>query len=217
MSTKIGLVGLAGSGKDTAALLLQRVLAEQGKHFTIDRYAALLKKCAQMAFGDNFDDRDVKEEMVFVTPTLADKMIDATDYCQYELGLSGAEFKTWNTLCTQHLDKLTWVSPRLFQQLLGTEVGRALNPNIWVDYLKTHKYSVIVPDVRFDNELLDINILITRSAIPFGKLHTSEVLAAELQLMDEPYQYVDYVIHNSGTLEELETKIRFLATTLKLN
>lgn len=216
MSIKIGLVGLAGSGKDSAALILRRVLSEQGVYFTIDRYAALLKKCAQMAFGDNFDGRDVKEEMVFVTPTLADKMIDATDYCQCELGLSGAEFETWNTLCTQHLDKLTWVSPRLFQQLLGTEVGRALNPSIWVDYLKVRKDNLIVPDVRFDNELLDMNILITRHDVPFN-LHSSEVFAAELQLAEEPYRYVDYVIHNSGTLEELETKIRFLATTLKLN
>ena len=98
MSIKIGLVGLAGAGKDTAALILQRVLAEQGKHFGIDRYAALLKKCSQQVFGDNFDDRDVKEEMVFVTPTLADKMIDATDNCQPVLGLNGEDFETRNTL-----------------------------------------------------------------------------------------------------------------------
>lgn len=216
MSTKIGFIGLAGSGKDTAALILQRVLAEQGKHFGIDRYAALLKKCAQQVFGDNFDDRDVKEEMVFVTPTLADKMIDATDYCQHVLGLNGEDFETWNTLCSTHLDKLTWVSPRLFQQLLGTEVGRALKASIWVDYLQDKEGDFVVPDVRFDNELLDVNILITRHAVPFN-LHASEVFAAELQLHQEPYLYVDHVIHNSGTLEELETKLRFLVTTLKLN
>ena len=215
MSIKIGICGLAGSGKDTAALILRRVLYEQGKSFEIDRYAALLKKCAQLAFGDTFDDRDVKEELVFVTPDLADRMIDATDYCQLELGLSPDEFEIWNDLCTKHLDSLTWVSPRLFQQLLGTEVGRTFNPSIWVDYLQNKDKDLIVPDVRFGNENTDVTILITRHAVPQGVLHSSELYAAELQLIENPYDYVDYVIHNGGTLEELETKLRFLATTLK--
>ena len=81
MSIKIGLIGLAGCGKDTAALLLRRILYERGQSFEIDRYAALLKKCTELAFGVDFDNRDVKEELVFVTPDLADRMIDATDYC----------------------------------------------------------------------------------------------------------------------------------------
>ena len=61
---KLGLLGLPEAGKDTAALILQRVLAEQGMHFEIKKYAGLLKEATRLAFGDNFDDRDVKEERV---------------------------------------------------------------------------------------------------------------------------------------------------------
>lgn len=214
---KIGLIGLAGSGKDTVALLLRELLSQQGHVFEIDRYASLLKKCALMVFGDTFDDRDVKEELVFVTPDLADRMIDATDYCQLCLGLNPDEFEIFNDLCVKHLDSLTWVSPRLFQQLLGTEVGRTLNPNIWVDYLQNKTGNLIVPDVRFGNENTDVTILITRHPVPQGVLHPSELYAAELQLMENPYDYVDYIIHNGGTIQELDTKLRFLSTTLKLN
>ena len=215
MSIKIGLIGLAGSGKDTAALLLRRILYERGQSFEIDRYAALLKKCTELAFGVDFDNRDVKEELVFVTPDLADRMIDATDYCQLELGLKPEEFEIWNDLCVKHIDSLTWVSPRLFQQLLGTEVGRTFNRNVWVDYLQKKDKDLIVPDVRFINEHTDVTILITRHLVPQGTLHDSELYAAELQLIENPYDYVDYVVHNGGTVEELETKLRFLATTLK--
>ena len=215
MSTKIGLIGLAGAGKDTAAEILQRILAEQGKHFEIQRYAGLLKECARQVFGENFDDRDVKEELVFVTPDLADRMIDATDYCQLKLGLNPEQFDIWNSLCKKHIDTLTWVSPRLFQQLLGTEVGRALDPDVWVNYLKQQDKDMIIPDCRFDNETVDINILVVRHPVPEGTLHASEVYAAELQLSLEPYLYVDAVVYNGGTLEELETKLRFLVTTFK--
>ena len=215
MSTKIGLIGLAGSGKDTTAEILQRILAEQGKHFEIQRYAGLLKECARQVFGENFDDRDVKEELVFVTPDLADRMIDATDYCQLKLDLNPEQFEIWNSLCKQHLDTLTWVSPRLFQQLLGTEVGRALDPDVWVNYLKHQDKDMIIPDCRFGNEDVDFNILITRHPVPQGTLHASEVYAAELQMCDEPYEYVQAVIHNGSTIQELETKLRFLVTTFK--
>ena len=216
MSTKIGLVGLAGSGKDEAAKIIRKILSEQGKHYEIDRYAALLKECTRQVFGENFDDRDVKEELVFVTPDLADRMIDATDYCQLKLGLTPEEFDTWDALCKTHIDTLTWVSPRLFQQVLGTEVGRGVKPSVWVDYLQNKEGNLIVPDVRFGNEILDYCILITRHPVPQGTLHSSEVFAAELQLSDEPYNYVDAVIHNGGTLQDLETKLRFTLTNFKL-
>lgn len=216
---KIGLVGLAGSGKDTVAILLRELLSDQGHVFEIDRYASLLKKCALVVFGDTFDDRDVKEELVFVTPELADRMIDATDYCQLCLGLNPDEFEIFNDLCVKHLDSLTWVSPRLFQQLLGTEVGRTLNPNVWRDHLQNKEGNLIVPDVRFANELCDFNILVRRHEVPKGVVHSSEALAVDCmtQVIGHWDSLIDYTIWNTGTIEELATRVRFLVSTLKLN
>ncbi|QMP19132.1 hypothetical protein GGJFMLOI_00013 [Acinetobacter phage Ab124] len=216
MSYKIGLIGLAGSGKDTVAVILQEALKERGQVFEIDRYAGLLKEAARQVFGENFDDRNVKEVDKFVDLYLADKIIDATDYVYLKLNRSDIGLDEWNTLCQKHIDSYTWMSPRKFQQLLGTEVGRAIDPDIWVNYLKNQDRNLIIPDVRFGNEDVDFNILITRHPVPQGKLHASEVYAAELQLSDNPYDYVDYVIHNDGSIEDLKRKVQQLVNKIKI-
>uniref|UniRef100_A0AAU8KVE5 Deoxynucleoside monophosphate kinase n=1 Tax=Acinetobacter phage vB_Ab_1137_KEN_03 TaxID=3158853 RepID=A0AAU8KVE5_9CAUD len=216
MSYKIGLIGLAGAGKDTVAVILQEALKERGQVFEIDRYAGLLKEAARQVFGENFDDRNVKEVDKFVDLCLADKIIDATDYVYLKLNRPDIDLDEWNELCKKHIDSCTWMSPRKFQQLLGTEVGRALDENIWVNYLKNQDRNLIIPDVRFGNEDVDFNILITRHPVPKGKLHASEVYAAELQLSDNPYDYVDYVIHNDGSIEDLKRKVQQLVNKIKI-
>ncbi|ALA12250.1 putative dNMP kinase [Acinetobacter phage phiAB6] len=216
MSYKIGLIGLAGSGKDTVAVILQEALKERGQVFEVDRYAGLLKEAARQVFGENFDDRNVKEMDKFVDLSLADKIIDATDYVYLKLNRSDIDLDEWNALCQKHIDSCTWMSPRKFQQLLGTEVGRAIDENIWVNYLKNQDRNLIIPDVRFGNEDVDFNILITRHPVPQGKLHASEVYAAELQLSDNPYDYVDYIIHNDGSIEDLKRKVQQLVNKIKV-
>lgn len=215
---KIGLLGLAGSGKDTAAEILQRVLRGQGMNFEIKKYAGLLKEATRLAFGDNFDDRDVKEERVFVTPDLADKIIDATDYICLKLGIvDEAEFELYNDLCVKHIDSKTWISPREFQQLLGTEVVRTIDPDAWVKYLTEQDGNFIISDVRFANELVDYNVLCWRNNGEACMWHTSEALAITLMndvhTGDAPYLH-DYTLWNRGTLEELERNIRFMVSTI---
>lgn len=216
MSIKIGLLGLAGSGKDTAAEILQRVLREQGMSFEIMKYAGLLKEATRLAFGDNFDDRDVKEERVFVTPELADKLIDATDYVWLKLGLPDELFEEYNRLTIEFIDSKTWISPREFQQLLGTDVVRTIDPDAWVKYLMEQDGNFIVSDVRFANELMDFNVLLMRGHIP-DVVHESEAFTKTLThavvFLDAPYLH-DYTLWNTGTLEELERNIRFMVTTM---
>ncbi|AYR04380.1 deoxynucleoside monophosphate kinase [Acinetobacter phage vB_AbaP_APK14] len=216
MSYKIGLIGLAGAGKDTVAVILQEALKGIGQEFEIDRYAGLLKEAARQVFGENFDDRNVKEVDKFVDLYLADKIIDATDYVYLKLNRLDIDLDEWNELCQKHIDSCTWMSPRKFQQLLGTEVGRAIDPDIWVNYLKNQDRNLIIPDVRFGNEDVDFNILITRHPVPKGTLHASEVYAAELQLSDNPYDYVDYIIHNDGSIEDLKRKVQQLVNKIKV-
>ena len=217
MSLRIGLLGLAASGKDTAAELLQRVLREQGLEFEIKKYAGLLKEATRLAFGDNFDDRNVKEERVFITPDLADKIIDSTDYIWLKLGFDHEHFELFNDLCTKHIDSKTWMSPREFQQLLGTDVVRAIDPDAWVNYLKREDGNFIVSDVRFTNELLDYNVLLWRNSGGACMWHNSEALAITLMndvhTGDAPYLH-DCTLWNKGTLEELERNIRFMVSTM---
>lgn len=214
---KLGLLGLAGSGKDTAAEILQRVLLEQGFEFEIKKYAGLLKEATRLAFGDTFDDRDVKEEQVFVTPTLADKIIDATDYIWLKLGFGQEHFELFNDLCIKHIDSKTWMSPREFQQLLGTDVVRAIDPDAWVKYLTEQDGNYIISDVRFANELVDYNVLLWRNSGGACMWHKSEAFAltlmSDVHTGDAPYLH-DYTLWNKGTLEELERNIRFMVTTI---
>ncbi len=214
---KLGLLGLPESGKDTAALILQSVLAEQGMHFEIKKYAGLLKEATRLAFGDNFDDRDVKEERVFVTTTLADKIIDATDYIWLKLGFGQEHFELFNDLCIKHIDSKTWMSPREFQQLLGTDVVRAIDPDTWVKYLTEQDGNYIISDVRFANELVDYNVLLCRHGIADIAEHVSEgftrSLLQDVAHTDAPYLH-DYTLWNNGTLEELERNIRFMVSTI---
>lgn len=220
MSMKLGLLGLAASGKDTAAEILQRVLREQGMNFEIKKYAGLLKEATRLAFGDNFDARDVKEERVFVTPDLADKIIDATDYIWLKLDFDHEHFELFNDLCTKHIDSKTWISPREFQQLLGTDVVRAIDPDAWVKYLTEQDGNFIISDVRFDNELVDFNVLCWRDDFDYtqrSKAHASEKFAIQnmldVHISNAPYVH-DYTLWNKGTLEELERNIRFMVSTI---
>lgn len=219
---KLGLLGLAGSGKDTVAEILQRVLREQGMSFEIKKYAGLLKEATRLAFGDNFDDRDVKEERVFVTPELADKIIDATDYIWLKLWGSSTYhvlkyFELYNDLCIRLIDSKTWISPREFQQVLGTDVVRAIDPDAWVNYLMRQDGNFIVSDLRFANELLDFNALLWRNDVMDAEAHISEDFARGLMhdvtFLDAPYLH-DYTLWNKGTLEELERNIRFMVSTI---
>lgn len=218
---KLGFIGLPESGKDTAAEILQRVLREQGFEFEVKKYAGLLKEATRLAFGDNFDDRDVKEERVFVTPELADKIIDATDYIWVKLDLDPEHFELYNDLCVKHIDSKTWISPREFQQLLGTDVVRAIDPDAWVNYLKREDGNFIVSDVRFTNELLGFNVLLWRTDKHLDNsgdnAHIAEGLAwqcmLDVQYTDAPYLH-DYTLWNDGTPEGLERNIRFMVTTM---
>lgn len=216
---KLGLLGLAGSGKDTAAEILQRVLLEQGFEFEIKKYAGLLKEATRLAFGDNFDDRDVKEERVFITPTLADKIIDATDYIWLKLGFGQEHFELFNDLCIKHIDSKTWMSPREFQQLMGTDVVRVIDPDAWVKYLQKQDGNFIITDCRFGNESADYNVLMMRQDAPdIDSVHASEKFAITCMndvLYGNPDGYYqDYTLWNKGTLEELERNIRFMVTTI---
>lgn len=210
---KIGLIGLAGAGKDTAAEILQRILAEHGKTYKIDRFAKPLKEAAREVFGDKFDDRDVKEVPVKVDQ---DIMIEASFKALRSCRLTEDEMDKASELFFDHLGFCDFLSPRKYQQLLGTEVGRATRSTVWSDRITKSKANLLIPDVRFVGEMVEHNILIVRKPIGFlGTVHSSELLATEMQLgLDNSY---DSLIFNGGNIDELESKLRTHIETLIKN
>jgi hypothetical protein len=110
------------------------------------------------------------------------------------------------------------LSPRLCLQTLGTEWGRSIAPDIWIDYtlrrieqLQVPQQTVVISDVRFPNEAKRIQeegtvIQVVRPGVrtySWSK-HPSEAhnLAGNLD------QYVDIILINDGTMEQLHSKVR---------
>lgn len=197
---QIGIVGAIGAGKDTVASILT-------KHYPFERvrYADPLKCAAEYVFGRNFDDRSVKEVPVPIFGTNAEqRIIDAALRLSGELGFTGTAAHNFKELLHSELLKPT-LSPRTFQQLLGTDVCRQVKPDCFVELVKS-KQNIVVPDVRFENEILPVTILVDNGTYSESK-HISEQLAREM--LSNPYKYNTevYYVPNKGSLASLEKLI----------
>ena len=201
----VGITGFIGSGKDTVA----KMLVEKGA--VQDSFAAQLKDLCASVFGwprdmlqgDTVESRDFRE-----TPDM---------YWTRKLGI----------------DQFT---PRLALQLLGTEIMRThFNQDIWLDSLEyrirkneQQDTMVVVSDCRFKNELDLIKELngivvhVIRDELPewyetavhankgsVPAKHTMETRFAKVHASE--WKWVgydfDFVIKNSGTLEDLQTEV----------
>jgi hypothetical protein len=102
-------------------------------------------------------------------------------------------------------------SPRQIYQLLGTEVGRGIDTNVWVKnaqmFIKNAcGRSVVITDVRFSNEALWIReqggvvVYIERDQPTIEEFGHS----SENGLVDDD---IDIYIDNDGTIEDLHNKL----------
>ena len=175
---KIGILGLAGSGKDTFANMLLEHLPD----FKIDRYARPLKELTCRIFNltmEEVEDRVIKEKPVQVS---RDTMVhEVFDTLNNVLNFTDEELDKASELYFEHFQSTRAMSPREFQQIFGTDVVRAVKPTAWVDRLHSVQGSLIVPDVRFENELCDYNILVLKEFETPRPQHTSEHYAWDLE------------------------------------
>ena len=211
---RIGITGLAASGKDTAAKILSEISG-----IKVARYAAPLKQAALFVFGSTFDNRDTKEVRVpFYGTALEDRAIEAAIELQHILFRTERERDEFTERFMQIVHPQEELSPREFQQLVGTECARAVSSTVFQDYLiRTHS-SAIIPDVRFKEEadVLDWLIVIDRDVPKLN--HSSEDFAWNL-IQDyrdgfffeerdmERYTMNSSYIRNNGTIQELRTKL----------
>ena len=208
MGLTIGILGLAGSGKDTFANMLLEHLPD----FKIDRYARPLKELTCRIFGltmEEVEDRVIKEKPVQVSRDVMVQEVFGT--LSDVLNFTDEELDKASELFFEHFQSARAMSPREFQQIFGTDVVRAVKPTAWVDRLHSVQGNLIVPDVRFENELCDINFLIMREQYTPEPTHSSEYFAWSLENHTEyPLGTVDYYIDNAkGTsLEALRQQAK---------
>ncbi len=184
----VGIAGHAGAGKDTFALALQRALVAAGIAPVIDSFAAPIREIA--AYCGFRMDREAKErDVVRLYDSLTDQFYEALKkylgpYMAQDKLAELHAFMLDELEARADVDEnLISISPRTFMQLLGTEAGRRTDPQLWVDLLvaKHDDGVVILPDVRFDNELSAVTVLVNvmRPGLT-PTAHPSEAFAASL-------------------------------------
>lgn len=177
----IGICGLAGSGKDSVADLMVRYHGYTRIGLADPLKAAALR-LNPIVYVDHWDDVDYR---------LSDMV----------------KFRGW--------DRAKREIPEIRQllQRLGTEVVRELcGPDFWIDYALVAAgtmSNVVIPDVRFYNEALAIHeaggyvYRVVRPGItPLPGGHASEA--------GIPDSLVEFDIENSGSLDDLESKVHSL-------
>lgn len=196
----IGLVGRIGSGKDEVAKILERRAGF--KHI---KYATKIKDIA-FEFGLLEKGRDDKE----VDRTVRINWSDfrqryprfATVFKDYPIDV--VKQRLQSDLEPYRKRSLNWahdaeyvISPRRFQQLLGTDVGRGLDDNFWVDAtLKDAEGLNVISDVRFPNEVVkcdSIIVVVRNGTVAQDGVHSSEKLAEELLSIVKDSKTTDYL------------------------
>ena len=210
---RIGITGLAASGKDTAAEILSELSG-----IKVARYAAPLKQAALFVFGSTFDNRDTKNVRVpFYGTALEDRAIEAAIVLQHILFRTARERDEFAERFMQIVHPQEELSPHEFQQLVRTECARAVSSTVFQDYLTRTCSYAIIPDVRFEEEVdvLDWLIVIDRDVPKLN--HPSEDYAWNLiqnyrdGFFFEERDWRDIMhssyIRNNGTIQELRTKL----------
>lgn len=197
----IGINGKIGSGKDTLAEIINKLLITNGKEpFENKKFAGKLKTIASILTGipiEEFEDQEFKKSLL--SP---------------EWGI--VEENSFNDTKFNHL-----MTVRELLQKLGTEAMRnGLHTNVWVNALFAdyNNFEIgfdyvgfgplpnwIITDMRFPNELEavkdrgGITIRVTRPG------NAKEDHISETALDDAKF---NYEILNDGTLEDLVKKVK---------
>lgn len=152
MKIIIGFNGKARSGKDSAAsYLVDNYLFDQLS------FASPLKKEMEFFFGKISDEHKEAPSLISVRRDHIHGMAKSFGFTNRvgefydKFKEEFLPFKVGETDATFEYS----ISYRRFAQTLGTNVARSMDENVWVDYLLKQlndKDSVVISDVRFDNE-----------------------------------------------------------------
>jgi len=232
MARIIGFIGLAGSGKDTAAKAMLQEFQRQGHEACISGFADPIRYISRLICLDPYDRayKECRHRMHL------DRFCDAFQYAidhvlRFRLSEhERAELYAFTVeALTPFIRETQWgtvidISPREFMQVLGTEGGQRVRPSLWVD-LATSQWlempgTVLVPDVRFKHEMdvLDTLVIVSRVGIALPTdSHVSERLALRLTVghaIDDPVFPPIRRLYNAGSLADFEEAAQRLARRL---
>jgi len=195
MTRSIGFIGLAGAGKDTAALAMCREFREHGQDVGIVSFASPIHRISRLV-GLDPDDRTLKEvPQSMAVDEFCDRFQHAIDtvlgqdlsehgrVSLYAYTMTALSKRVYQGRAGHCVD----ISPRVFMQALGTEGGQSVCPTLWIDLAvsrwRGYRDYVLVPDVRYEREaaLMDTLYVVVRKGVnaPVND-HPSEALAAHL-------------------------------------
>lgn len=178
MTAIIGITGFAGSGKDTLAASLERVLSAHGYSVGSFSYADPIRLITN-DIGLGIYCRDLKEvNATLLFDDFEEELIEAINRRLAHVTTEDERAQLFAFFCEALIDQghlhygpagnTLHISPRRFAQLLGTEGGRRIDPDFWVTKTKSAidlskvDYAIIA-DVRFPNELAPLDKLWARS------------------------------------------------------
>jgi hypothetical protein len=227
------LVGEAGVGKDTAAELMKELLGEEQVFVTAS--AKALKEFARTIF--HFTDEQLygpsesrntidprfgwpnqAYKTLFSEGDLGTKLMDwgrpRTKISEENLKLVVANVvETLNTFALQNKG----LSPRIVLQILGTEYGRQLYRNLWIEQsvsaalgaIETGKWLSIITDGRFLNEVYEAKKAGGIVLKLVGDSTINSVHQSEKEIGAIPSTLIDYTIYNhkSGGKKALKEKL----------
>jgi hypothetical protein len=199
----ISISGRIGSGKDTVAAMIKQ--ASLSYNWEVKKFAGLVKHIASLLTGapvEKFESQDFKKQ-----------------WMGDEWGMSYREFL--QRMATDAMRDVVhediWVNALMKDYVSNDEFTEYFDGVDWIEkpISLTHP-NWIITDTRFENELdaienkLGILVKVVRPGEASGEsLHSSETA---LDYVD----YWDYVIENSGDIDELRYKVICLLDELDL-
>jgi len=106
------------------------------------------------------------------------------------------------------------ISPRKIYQLLGTEVGRGIDVNIWVKnaemFVKSVAgHTVVITDVRFDNEAFWIR---NRGGVVINIVRDQDDIVENRHSSEGGLKpdNIDLTIHNNGTIADMCNEVTYM-------
>jgi hypothetical protein len=218
----IGISGLAGSGKDTAADFLVQNHGFTKTHFAapIKEYCGIVFQFTHAQLWGPSSNRNA-EDLLYRHPApwgaAEDRLMSTAEDWLIYIGLDPAVSKDplidwFKDLRRRSLLSGAAFSPRVALQTLGTEFGRAQKDDIWVAFaVRDARNNKVIPDVRFRNEMDGIRNAgghLIRMKRGTGLSGDQAVHQSETEQLGVEDSYFSAVIQNNDiTLRKLEEEI----------
>lgn len=232
----IVLFGVKGSGKDTVGAMLRERYG-----FVTDSFADPLKRMAKIAFPA-FTDEDLwgpseNRERQYKQYPMGDRCLKCNEYLYPPLGDTSPDSDLECTRCFIVYPR--YVNPRIALQMLGTEWGRRLYEDVWIDNVFarveaarqiTHPLKIdrvhyatpgydyrpyVITDGRYPNEQARSAKLGATTVLLLRKLEEStSTHSSESSLKTIPREAFQYVLDNRCPLEELPALVDTMVKTL---